>query len=226
LIKRNILFVVAHSDDETIGAGSSIRKHVLNGDTVSVIAMTDGVSSRSLKDKNAPKIRKLAAQNAAQILGFDWIGNYDFPDNQMDTHSLLEVVKIIEDVKEELRPELVYTHSGSDLNIDHRIVAEAVVTACRPQPKECVKEIRMFEVPSSTDYGHNSLFGDFVPNLFINAEKNWEEKIAALAAYKNEMREHPHSRSMEGIENLARYRGNQVGLKLAEAFQVIRKIEL
>ena len=75
MIKRNILFVVAHSDDETIGAGSSIRKHVLNGDTVSVIAMTDGVSSRSLKDKNAPKIRKLAAQNAAQILGFDWIGN-------------------------------------------------------------------------------------------------------------------------------------------------------
>ena len=143
----------------------------------------------------------------------------------MDSHPLLEIVKSIEKIKKIFKPDLVYTHSASDLNIDHNIVSRAVLTAFRPTPEESCKEIRLFEVSSSTDFGVASLNGSFNPNLFIDIKDTWSSKQEALKAYVSELRAYPHSRSIEGIKNLANNRGNQVGYELAEAFEVIRKIE-
>ena len=120
---------------------------------------------------------------------------------------------------------MVYTHSGSDLNIDHRVVANAVLTAFRPQPNEHCRELRLFEVASATDYGNAAITGSFSPNLFIDITNEWSEKAESLKAYSIEMRDYPHSRSIESIKNLSKVRGNQVGLELAEAFEVLRKIE-
>jgi len=153
-----------------------------------------------------------------------WAESYRFSDNAMDSYPLLDIVKSIEKAKNEYQPSLVYTHSGADLNVDHRVVANAVLTAFRPQPNEKCKEIRLFEVASATDYGNEALTGTFSPNLFIDISEMWEAKAAALNAYESEMRSYPHSRSIEGIRNLAKLRGNQVGLDMAEAFQVIRKL--
>jgi LmbE family N-acetylglucosaminyl deacetylase len=149
----------------------------------------------------------------------------NFPDNAMDKIALLEVVKVIERAKREVKPTIIYTHSAADLNIDHRIVSQATLTAFRPQPGEVWKEIRAFEVSSATDYGHPDVTSLFQPNLIISIENTWPKKLAALQQYKDEMRDAPHSRSFDGVEVLARYRGNQVGLKYAEAFQILRKIE-
>ena len=143
----------------------------------------------------------------------------------MDSESILEIIKCVETVKTRVQPDIVYTHSGADLNIDHRVVANAVLTAFRPQPNERWVEIRTFEVASATDYGHDSITNAFSPNLFINITNEWPQKKKALAAYSAEMKEYPHPRSIDGIENLAKHRGNQVGLMMAEAFQIIRRIE-
>ena len=143
----------------------------------------------------------------------------------MDSIPLIEVVKFIEKAKENIKPKIIYTHSSSDLNIDHRIVSQATLTAFRPQPDEEWEEIRTFEVPSATDFAHKSITNSFSPNLYIDIKEKWKKKLCALKAYSSEMRKFPHSRSLEGVENLARYRGNQVGLEYAEAFEVIRKIE-
>lgn len=225
-MKKNIILVViAHSDDEAIGMGGTIKKHVDSGDIVHVISMTNGVGSRENVDFEEINDRKESAKLASEHLGFIWGPCFDFSDNEMDNYSLLTIVKCVEKVRDKLNPNIVYTHSGADLNIDHRIVANAVLTAFRPQPKEDCREIRLFEIPSSTDFGSDNITGRFTPNLYIDVQKTWESKVAALLAYATEMRDYPHTRSIKGIENLAKMRGNQVGLIMAEAFEVIRKVE-
>ena len=134
-------------------------------------------------------------------------------------------MKCVEKEKSRFQPTLVYTHSGADLNIDHRIVVQAALTAFRPQPDEKCREIRLFEVASATDYGHGAVTGKFSPNLFISIQDTWHAKLDALMAYGSEMRDYPHSRSLGGLESLAKNRGNQVGVNLAEAFEVVRKLE-
>lgn len=221
----NVLVIVAHRDDETLGMGGTIAKHVLNGDNVYCISMTDGVSARYKNNKKEIETRKKSSLNAGKLLGFKWIDGESFSDNAMDTWPLLSIIKVIESVKLKIRPLLIYTHSSADLNIDHQIVGRATLSAFRPHPNEFWQEIRTFEIPSSTDFGHKSVTGNFYPNLYIDITNTWKQKFRALKKYHNEMRTSPHSRSYEGLENLARYRGNQVGLQYAEAFEIIRKIK-
>lgn len=223
-MNEKVLVVVAHSDDEAIAMAGTIRKHVDKGDTVYVISMTDGVGARTnVADDDVLK-RKKSSNIASEILGFKWGECYQFDDNMLDYYPLLEVIKALERAKEHYKPSLVYTHSGADLNVDHRVVANAVLTAFRPQPNEVCKEIRLFEVASATDYGHRAITGSFSPNLFVNITNVWPAKLASLNAYSSEMREYPHSRSIKGVKNLAHIRGNQAGYDLAEAFEVIRKL--
>tara|TARA_Y100001968_G_scaffold307221_2_gene324841 strand:- start:27364 stop:28041 length:678 start_codon:yes stop_codon:yes gene_type:complete len=222
---HKILIIAAHSDDETLGMGGTIAKHVKNGDIVYALSLTNGVGARGTTKMKEIDVRNKKALEAARLLGFTWLKQGDFPDNAMDSIPLLKITKFIESAKEEIEPTLIYTHSAADLNIDHRIVSQATLIAFRPQDKEIWQEIRTFEVPSSTDFGHKSITNLFNPNLYIDIKEFWSEKINALNAYTNEIREAPHSRSIYGIKNLAKYRGSQVGLYYAEAFEVIRKIE-
>ena len=226
MIKNKVLIVVAHTDDETIGMGGTIKKHINQGDEVFVISMTDGIGARDFFVKEDILKRVDSSNLASEILGFNWLERFNFKDNMLDNEPLLEIIKSIEKSKNIIQPNLVYSHSGGDLNIDHRILANAVLTAFRPEPNQSCKEIRLFEISSATDFGNEYITGKFIPNLFIDISSTWDDKEKALLAYKDELKVFPHSRSLEGIKNLAKLRGNQVGLKMAEAFQVIRKINL
>ncbi|QWE28987.1 PIG-L deacetylase family protein [Polynucleobacter sp. AM-7D1] len=219
-----VLVIIAHRDDETIGLAGVIARHIECGDFVYAMSMTDGVGARG-SNISEVRLREQASLKVANALGFSWLDGGSFPDNAIDTVPLLEIVKVIEAIKIKINPTIIYTHSSADLNIDHRIVGQATLTAFRPQPDERWQEIRLFEVSSATDYGHRSVTGIFNPNLYINIENVWNKKLLALNIYNSEMRSSPHSRSYDGIENLAKYRGSQVGLNFAEAFEVIRKIE-
>ena len=226
IMKKKVFIIVAHADDETLAMGGTIAKHVSQGSKVFVMSMTDGVSARELGNINDDiENRADSANKAAKILGFQWVGSYQFPDNALDTVPMLELVKVIEENKNKILPDIIYTHSQADLNVDHRIVNQAVFTAFRPQPNETWEEIRSFEIPSSTDYSHPSVTSQFTPNLYINIENTWNSKLMALKQYHLEMRPDPHSRSYEGLEGLAKLRGFQVGIKMAEAFEIIRKID-
>ena len=222
---NNVLIVVAHPDDETIGMGGTIKKHTIKGDKVFVVSMTNGVGARDSCNKLKVEERINCAENASKILGFNWIEKYDFKDNSLDSYSILEITKSIEKIKSKIRPYLVYTHSGADLNVDHRVISNSVFTAFRPQPDEICQEIRLFETASATDFSHQTITSVFSPNLYINIDKTWKYKSLALDGYGNEIKNYPHSRSLEGLHNLAKVRGNQVGIMMAEAFQVARKIE-
>ena len=228
-MKKKILVIVAHPDDEALGCGATIAKHTQEGDRVFCLSFTDGISGRkndSNKVKFLKRTRELESKKAEKLLGFKWI-NYikkDFPDNSLDSTPIIKIVRIIEEAKEKIKPHLIYTHFIGDLNIDHRVVAEATLVAFRPQDKENWEEIRFFEVPSATDYGYALSEKRFEPNLYINVKKTFKKKISALKAYKSEMKKFPHSRSLKGLQILANYRGMESGIEFAEAFEVKRKI--
>ena len=222
---KNILIVVAHTDDETLGCGGVISKHVLDGHNVFAMSFTDGVSARVNKNKTLRKKRLQSAKKVSEFLGFKWIKNLNFPDNQLDKVPLLKIIKEIEKIKKKINPFIVYTHNFNDLNIDHKKVAEATLTAFRPTPESKVLEFRTFEVPSSTDYYQLKNGKNFIPNLFVDISKSWKKKLDALKIYKSEIKKKPHSRSLDGIKNLAKIRGNQSGLKFAESFEIIRKVQ-
>lgn len=216
------LIIAAHPDDEVMGCGGTISRLVAEGMRVEVLFMTDGVGARNSGDQNVC-IRRQSAERAAAILGVQQLHFLDFPDNAMDSVPLLQVVKEIEGIIEQVQPGTVYTHHYGDLNIDHRITHQAVLTACRPQPGFCVRTVLTFEVPSSTEWqvpGHKP----FTPQVFIDISHYADTKKAALLAYEGEMRDWPHSRSLEGLDSLQRLRGSSVGVAAAEAFMLIRQI--
>ena len=227
-IQKRVLICVAHPDDETIGCGGAIAHHVKNKDKVYCIYMTDGVGARFSRIKNSLiNERKKNSKLAAKILGFEWLSDYcgNFPDNGMDKVKLLEVVKKIEIVKQKIKPHIIYTHNPHDLNVDHRIVAAATLTAFRPQAKEVWNKILAFEIPSSTDFAYFKKNKVFQPNYFLDIRKFWAKKKKALQAYATEIKKFPNSRSLKGIEILSKFRGIQNGLEQAEAFQILKHIK-
>ncbi len=216
----SVLAILAHSDDEALGCSGTIAKHIEQGDSVHLLFMTDGVASRNGSENNAAE-RLTAAQGAAQILGVSSFTSLNFPDNKMDSIPLLNVVKEIEDKITQLQPEVIYTHHIGDLNIDHQITHKAVITACRPQPGFCVKEIYAFEVLSSTEWQTPGML-PFIPSVFVDISDHIEIKQKVLEAYRDEMHEPPHSRSIDNALRLNALRGSSVGVDYAEAFITIR----
>ena len=133
--------------------------------------------------------------------------------------------KVWEKAKKKIIPQIIYTHNPHDLNVDHRIVAEATLTAFRPQAKEIWEKILAFEVPSSTDFAYFKKDKFFQPNFFLDIKKYWNKKKKALLAYKKEIKKFPNSRSLKGIEILSKFRGMQNGLEQAEGFQILKHIK-
>ncbi len=215
-----VLVVAAHPDDEVLGCGGTIAKHVHHGDKVQVMFMADGFRSRVSGRK-----RDNLAEEASRILGCEKPILLNLPDNQMDVLPMLDIVQKIERVVNDFQPEIVYTHHCGDLNIDHQLTHKAVMTACRPLPGCCVTEIYSFEVLSATHWQSFSMGSVFSPNYFIDVSNFINQKIEALHCYDNEMKELPHARSYESVENLAKFRGNTIGVKNAEAFCVERIVK-
>tara|TARA_B100000315_G_C14434011_1_gene521518 strand:+ start:97 stop:801 length:705 start_codon:yes stop_codon:yes gene_type:complete len=226
---NSILVIAAHPDDEVLGCGASIAKWSKDGQDVHVLIMAEGATSRDhTRDREFRKSDLLhlldSANKASNILGVKSVELLDYPDNRMDSLDLLDVVKTIETYVKKLKPGVVVTHHSNDLNIDHQIVHQAVITACRPQPGHPVKRILLFEVPSSSEWQSPVICGPFVPNWFEDISDTLELKIKALEIYQSEMREWPHARSIKAVDHLARWRGASVGCEAAEAFMATRVI--
>ena len=223
------LIIAAHPDDEVLGCGGSMAKWSKTGSEVHILILAEGVSARDMhrnRESRKADFSHLAqaAQKAGDILGIASVKLLSYPDNRMDSLDLLDVVKSVEEHIDKIKPEVVVTHHSSDLNIDHQVIHEAVMGACRPQPEQTVKRILSFEVVSSTEWQSSTFGNSFAPNWFEDVSETLELKIKALEAYESEMREWPHVRSIKAVEHLARWRGASVGCEAAEAFILVRGI--
>ena len=226
----SILVIAAHPDDEVLGCGASIAKWSEAGQVVHVVIMAEGITSRDSAQDSESINKGLSsleesAHKAADVIGATSVKLLGFPDNRMDSLDRLDVVKAVEVEIKRLRPDTVVTHHCGDVNIDHRIIHEAVVTACRPQPGESVRRLLVFEVPSSTEWQPPGSNTAFEPNWFEDVSETIDRKIEALKFYQSEMREWPNARSIENVGYLARWRGASVGCHAAEAFILMREIK-
>ena len=222
-MNKSVLIIAAHTDDEALGCGGTIARHVAEGDDVYALFTADGVSSRpGAKDADLIN-RNSAAEKARRILGIRENIYLGLPDNRLDSVPLIEIVQHLETFITKVKPNIIYTHHNGDLNVDHRITHQAVLTACRPTPNSSVESIYAFEVMSSTDWS-TSKSEPFLPNYFIEISDYIEKKNKALSAYQLEMRQKPHSRNIDHINLLALHRGYSVGCGETEAFILVRAI--
>jgi N-acetylglucosamine malate deacetylase 1 len=223
-MSKPVLAIVAHPDDEVLGAGGTLARHAVKGDAVHILFLADGVGSRG-DDKAAAEHRARAARLAASTLRVhepDFLG---LPDNRLDGLDLLDIVMPIEKAIRKIAPQTIYTHHAGDLNIDHALCHRAVLTACRPMLGSTVLRIYAMEVPSSTEWSSPHPAYAFMPTHFVDISGTQEAKRRALEAYGEEMRPFPHPRSFEALNALAAWRGASAGLHAAEAFMVVREIE-
>jgi N-acetylglucosamine malate deacetylase 1 len=228
-MKSTVAVVAAHPDDEVLGCGGTLARLASEGHAVRILLISDGQTSRVVKSGEPSVESILVARNAAataacKILGASSVEILGLPDNRLDGVELLDVVRHIEDFVQRHRPSLLLTHHCGDVNIDHRVVHDAVISACRPQPGYPVRELLFFEVPSSTEWRPAGSLYAFNPNYFVDVSKTLSKKLEALNAYADELRPFPHPRSLKAVSALAHWRGATVGVEAAEAFVLGRNI--
>jgi LmbE family N-acetylglucosaminyl deacetylase len=224
-----VLVVAAHPDDEVLGCGGTIARRVGEGNNVYVAILGEGITSRydNREDADQELIESLkeTSRKVGTLLGVEKMYLHDFPDNQFDTVPLLDVVKTIEDIIDEVRPEVVFTQHGGDLNIDHNIVYRATLTATRPMTDCPVQKVYGYEVASSTEWAFQEFSPPFRPNTFVGVEESLEKKIEAMQMYESESRSYPHPRSPKSIRAIARNWGRTAGMQAAEAFELVRAVD-
>lgn len=219
-----ILLIAAHPDDEILGCGATVGRLAKEGCQVHTLLLGHGVDARHSDNKDKgiqTKIEALKkqARKSNQILGVEDVFIHDFADNKFDTVALLDIVKVIEKVVDDIQPDIVFTHYEKDLNIDHRIVYQATIIATRPVAGQSVKEIYSFEVLSSTEWNYPLSFS---PDTFFDVSATMDLKLKALECYESEMKDSTHPRSIEAVKLNAELWGTKVGFKYAEAFKCVR----
>jgi LmbE family N-acetylglucosaminyl deacetylase len=223
-----VLVIAAHPDDEVLGCGATAARLAQEQHEIHFAIFGEGITSRHSRrsDADESQLAELhrQARAAAAKLGVQSLVLHKFPDNRLDTIPLLEVVKVVEELVDRMKPEVIYTHHPGDLNVDHGVIHRAVLTATRPMVGQPVREIYAFEVPSSTEWAFGSLQPVFRPNVFVDVSATLDTKIAAMACYETETREFPHPRSAEALRAVAMRWGSVAGCHAAEAFELVRSV--
>lgn len=225
---KKILVIAAHPDDEILGCGGMIKKYSSNNE-INCLILGEGITSRYTNRDEAPvteinELRQKAIQ-VSNAIGIKRLIHHHLPDNRFDSIDFLDIVKLIEKEINVFKPEIIFTHSNADLNIDHRITFQAVLTATRPNLTSSIKEIYSFETPSSTEWAFGKINGIFNPNMFIDISDTINDKIEALKIYDTEINPFPHPRSAEALKAIAMRWGSVSGLQYAEAFETIKIIK-
>ena len=225
------MIVVAHPDDELLGLGATMNMLIAEHNVKThVVILGEGITSRSDQRnvdewKKELETHKKNIHSAKDAIGYHSVSIHDFPDNRFDSVALLDIVKVVEKEKTAFGPDVIFTHHGGDLNVDHQRTFEAVITATRPMEHEKVSTVITFETPSGTEWQASSDPRRFIPNLFFSvSEQNIGSKIKAMESYEFEKRKYPHPRSPEALRIQAQRWGIAVGRPYAEAFALIRSI--
>ena len=220
--RTRVVVIAAHPDDELLGAGGTLARHVRDGDEVHAIIVADGAGSR-YPDELVSTLEK-QARRAAEVIGFTSLQFLSLPDQRLDTVPLIELTQRLEGVLDEIEPGTVYTHFPEDVNADHRLVSRCAWTACRPYARPQLQKFAVFETPSSTEWAWPMPGTEFRPNQFVDVTDTLETKIAAMECYETELRDYPHPRSSRALRERAAYWGSHVGRLAAEPLLVLREV--
>ena len=219
----NVLVIAPHPDDEVLGCGGTIAKYACQGDDVYVAVVTKGrepIFSDELVEQGRKECRRANA-----YLGVKETIFMDFPAvmlEEIPRHKLNEAfIKLIQDIE----PEIVYLPHRGDMQLDHKMTADAAMVALRPKYRHVVKQIYAYERLSETGWDVPNVINEFIPTSYNDIDSFIEKKIEAMKIYKSQIAKYPNARSVESIRALAIFRGTTVGVKAAEAFVLLREIK-
>lgn len=229
---EKILVVVAHPDDEVLGCGGTILKHIEEGDEVYLCIATRAYPPEydekicQEKKKEAIEVSKKLGVKKTFFLDIKTTSYYHKDSNQPSLSELPHhyLNHRLSEVFNEVKPTIVYTHHLGDPHIDHKTLFDSVMVLTRPKPGSSVKKVMVFEVLSETNW--SPPFGSFIftPNVYIDISKHLDKKIEIMKTYKSEINLFPHPRSLEALRANAIQRGSTIGKEAAEAFMLVREI--
>lgn len=222
----NILVIAPHADDEVLGCGATIAKHVQSGHSVTVAILTNShVGAPEICTAKMIEEVREEAEEANGVLGVHQLKFYNLPSPRLDTMEQYKIANKMLEIIVEVQPKVVYIPFKGDLHLDHSAVYNAVLVACRPNPRHAVREIYCYETLSETEWGHPTADHAFVPTMFnILTPQQISLKLKAMQKYRSQLRIPPNTRSLEAIEAQAQLRGFTVGHHYAEAFVTVRQV--
>ncbi len=218
----NILVVSAHPDDEVLGLGGTLARHVQRNDAIYPAIFADASQVRYSEVQREDL--KIACEKSCAELGVNTPEFLGFPDQKLDTYSQIDLTKAIENLIVKYKCEVVYTHHFGDINRDHQLLHQATLVATRPKPGGIVRQVLSYSVPSSTEWSPFLPSGSFLPNWFVDISPTLQQKLRALAHYSSEIPPYPHPRSLEAVETQAKFWGSSVGFEYAEPFMLLRNL--
>ena len=220
---KKVIVISAHPDDETLGAGGALLKHLANGDEVYWLIVTNVFEHQGFSKARVDS-RQEEINAVAKAFGFKKIFNFNYPTMTLSSSSLIKMVPEISKVFLEVDPDIIYCLNRSDAHSDHRVVFDAVMACTKSFRYPFIKTVLMYECISETEFAPALPERMFMPNYYVDISEFFEQKIAIMKIFASEIGEHPFPRSIRNIEALATFRGASVGVKYAEAFQLIKMI--
>lgn len=220
---NKVLVIAPHPDDETLGCGGTILRHINAGDEVSWLIATEMQKAIGFSDDKIDQ-RRNQIQGVAKLYGFSSVFGLPFPTTRLDTIPLGDIVKAISDVFITAQPEVIYLPYRGDVHTDHKIIFDAAIACTKWFRYAYVKRILAYETLSETDFAVNPGDNGFRPNVYVDIENFMERKLKIMQSYMGEIGEFPFPRSDDAILSLAKVRGACAGFKAAEAFMLIKEI--
>ena len=221
---KTVIVISAHPDDEILGAGGTLLKHKKKGDKIYWL-ITTNIFEKQGFSKERVYSRQKEIEKVSKVLGIEKVFLLDYPTMSLSTSTLIEMVPKISKIFMEVTPEIIYCLNRSDAHSDHRITFDAVIACTKSFRYPFIKQVLMYECISETEFAPQLSEKIFIPNYFVDISCFLEEKLEIMKIYESELGEHPFPRSLKNIKALATYRGASVGVKYAEAFQLIKYID-
>ena len=221
---KNVIVISAHPDDETLGVGGTILKHVANGDNVYWLIVTNVFENQGFS-KERVESRQEEIREVEKLLGICKTFLLNYPTMTLSSSSLIKMVPDISSIFSEVQPEIIYTLNRSDAHSDHRVIFDAVMACTKSFRYPFIKQILMYECISETEFAPALAEKAFLPNYFVDITDYLDKKNEIMKVFESEIAEHPFPRSLENIKALAHFRGASVGVKYAEAFQLLKYID-
>ena len=219
-MKKKVLIISPHADDEILGCGGFISKYSKKNYYINVLILTNA-------NKGAPEIYspqeiksiRKEATKANKLIGTKRIFFENLPAVNLNNYPIYKITSILDRYIKEINPEIVLIPSANDIHDDHKIIFKASKVSTRPNKKSSLRKILSYEVLSETEWNEDGK--SFNPNYFVRLKKtDINNKVKAFLKYKSQVKKFPHPRSKEGIINLSKVRGGQVFEEYAEAFKV------
>ena len=221
---KKIVIIAPHPDDETLGCGGTILKHLSNGDEVYWIIMT---SINGVKGYTKEKIKDRESQIdvVSELYKFKKTFKLDYPVSSLDSVPFENIINSISEVFNLIKPEIIYIPYGKDAHSDHRVTYECAMACTKPFRYPFIKSVRIYQTLSETVFGEQDSQKGFLPNLFIDISDFLNKKIEIMKIYSDEILPHPFPRSELSIKSLAYLWGSSINTESAEAFISIREIK-